>query len=433
MTEQQTPLLRTSNFLWLVAGGALSMLGDQFTLIALPWLILKMTGDPLVVGTVLAIMSLPRAVLMLVGGAMVDRSSAKRVLLVTKYANALTVGLLAFLIHDNSLSLWALYLMAVVIGTVSAFSYPAGSAILPQVVQPEQLRSANSMTMSVRQISQLVGPLLAGFMIALLGDGNESLGHSRNGLAFAFLFDCVSFVVSAWTLNMVALRSDSLPIPKSQNIFAFILGGLQTLWQDRSLRAVCLYSAATTFLISGPIQVALPVIADRNLPTGAAAYGIMLGAYGAGSLFGMILSGARPTWHLRSLGTTILLIDGVVSFFILWFGYIHSVWEGAALLGILGVLGGFIQVVVYSWMQRRIEPRMIGRAMSIFMFIFVGLAPVSAALTGGLLRLFDPGLLFVGAGIALFSVVVVAFLSGAMSRVGEEPASAAGAGVSGGA
>jgi MFS family permease len=106
MSNRRTDLLRNPSFLWLFGGGALSMLGDQFTLIALPWVVLKLTGDPLAMGTVLATMAVPRAVLMLVGGALIDLSSAKRVLLATKYANAACLGLLAYLILAHSVSRW---------------------------------------------------------------------------------------------------------------------------------------------------------------------------------------------------------------------------------------------------------------------------------------------------------------------------------------
>lgn len=346
MSNRRTDLLRNPSFLWLFGGGALSMLGDQFTLIALPWVVLKLTGDPLAMGTVLATMAVPRAVLMLAGGALVDLSSAKRVLLATKYANAACLGLLAYLILAHSVSLRAIYLIALATGIVSAFSYPAGSAIIPQVVPSTQLQPANGLLMGMRQATQLLGPLLAGAVIAVFGDGNVRLGHSYRGLAVAFLIDCATFLLSAATLYKVASHSQMPGTSQSQGVFASIRNGLQALWRDQGLRAICLYSAATAFLTGGPVQVALPVVADRNLSNGAAAYGSMLAAYGAGSLIGMAVSGARPTWRLRSLGATILLIDAVAAFVLMPLGKIETVWQGVFLVGALGVLGGLIQVGV---------------------------------------------------------------------------------------
>ena len=90
--------MRDKNFVWLMAGSIVSMLGDQFTLVALPWLVLRMTGDTLVLGTVLGLMSLPRALFILIGGAVVDRYSPKKVLMVTKYINAALLAALAVLV-----------------------------------------------------------------------------------------------------------------------------------------------------------------------------------------------------------------------------------------------------------------------------------------------------------------------------------------------
>jgi MFS family permease len=94
-TPPRAVLLRDPNFTWLMSGSVMSALGDQFTAIALPWLVLKLTGDPLALGMIVAMMAIPRAVLILFGGALVDRHSPKRVLMLTKHANALLLGVLA--------------------------------------------------------------------------------------------------------------------------------------------------------------------------------------------------------------------------------------------------------------------------------------------------------------------------------------------------
>src|SRR5476649_1224610 len=104
---QRAALMRNPNFRWLLGGGVVSMLGDQLTMIALPWLVLKLTGDPLALGLVIALMSIPRAVFILIGGALVDRYSPKRVLMLSKYANAALLALLTLLVlnHQPTLTL----------------------------------------------------------------------------------------------------------------------------------------------------------------------------------------------------------------------------------------------------------------------------------------------------------------------------------------
>src|SRR5262249_51172615 len=128
--DPRRALLQNTNFRWLIGGGLLSMLGDQFTLLALPWLVLSLSRDPLVLGTVLALGSLPRAVFILVGGALVDRHSPRAVLLLTKWINFALLGLLAALTANGVITLPLVYALTLAIGLATAFSYPAGSAIL---------------------------------------------------------------------------------------------------------------------------------------------------------------------------------------------------------------------------------------------------------------------------------------------------------------
>lgn len=193
-------LLRDPNFAWLLGGGVISALGDQFTMIALPWLVLQLTHDPLALGMMVALLGVPRAVLILFGGALVDRHSPKRVLMLTKYANMVLLALLAALVLSGRATLPLVSVIAVVLSLASAFSIPAGTSILPQAVAPQHLASANATMMAVRQVTMLVGPLLAGLLFALGGDGRAGMqdGHAF-GLGLAFAFDAFSFALSAWT------------------------------------------------------------------------------------------------------------------------------------------------------------------------------------------------------------------------------------------
>ncbi|WP_310384774.1 hypothetical protein [Roseateles sp.] len=127
----------------------------------------------------------------------------------------------------------------------------------------------------------------------------------------------------------------------------------------------------------------------------------MLAGHGLSSLTGMLVAGMRPTWRLGTLGFTVLAIDGVAGLVFLPFGHITAVWQGVALLRPLGSLAGFVQMVVFTWMQKRVPPAMLGRAMSVFMGIFTGLAPLAAAAAGAALRLMSPAALFTACGLAL--------------------------------
>lgn len=127
--KPRSALMGNLNFRWLLRGGAISMLGDQLTMIALPWLVLSLTGDPLALGLAIALMSIPRAVFILLGGALVDRHSPKRVLMLSKYANAALLALLASaLLLDRHVPLALLYALAFGLGLAQAFGIPAGTS-----------------------------------------------------------------------------------------------------------------------------------------------------------------------------------------------------------------------------------------------------------------------------------------------------------------
>ena len=412
-SSPRNTLLRDRNVAWLMGGAIISLLGDQFTLVALPWLVLHMTGDTLVLGTVLALLGVPRALFILIGGAVVDRHSPKQVLMLSKHANTVLLGTLALLVLFDRLTLPLVYALALGIGLSTAFSIPAATSLLPRVVAPQQLAAANGLMMGLRQLSFFVGPLLAGLLIACSGDG----------LALAFGLDALSFVLSALTLARVRTRPS--PARPHQAMFAAVAEGLRTFWRDHALRSCLLYWSAVALLVTGPVQIALPVLASSRPALGAAAFGGLLAAYGAGTLAGMVVSGARPHLRAVNLGLTILLVDALVGLLFMPMGHISALWQGTTLLGAIGVLGGYMQVTVFTWIQRRVAPELLGRAMSVFMFIYMGLAPLSSAATGWLLRSISLPTLFVSAGAALVGLVLLALMGSSMRQVTDEQAVAA--------
>jgi MFS family permease len=411
-------LFRDRNFRWLIGGGSLSLLGDQFTLIALPWLVLTMTGDTLVLGTVLALISVPRALFILVGGAIVDRYSPKQVLMITKYVNTVLLGALAALVFTGTLTLPLVYALSLGIGLATAFSIPSGTAMMPHVVQPAQLQAANSIQLGLRQLSMFVGPLLAGLLIALFGDGAGGAMANAQGIAVAFALDAFSFGITIWTLAQVKTRPASPRAPgPAPAVWSSIGEGLRHFWRDVELRTCFIYWSAVALLIMGPIHIALPVLASTQPGLGAAAFGIMVGAHGAGTLAGMIASGIKSNLRIGSLGTTILVFDAVIGLLFIPMGQIGAAWQGAGLMLAIGLLGGFMQVAVFTWIQRRVPPALLGRAMSLFMFIFMGLAPVSAAIMGWIMRGITLGQLFAGCGATLVVLAMLAFAGSQMRNV----------------
>jgi predicted MFS family arabinose efflux permease len=424
---QRAELLRNPDFRWLTSGGAISMLGDQFTLLALPWLVLKMTGDTRVLGLVLALVGVPRAIFILVGGALVDRYSPGRVLMLTKYVNTVLLALLAALVCTGHAQLQAVCAISLAIGVASAFSIPSGMSMMPHVLEPHLLGAANGITMGMRQLSMLLGPMLAGALIAIFGTGGGSAGgtlQDARGIAIAFAFDAASFAFSAWTQSHVRMR----PLPPASGpapaVLHSIAEGLRHFWRDAELRTCFGYWAAMALLIMGPLQIALPVLANSTSALGASALGLMLGAHGAGTLAGMVVSGAGVRVRIGTLGTTLLAFDALAGLLLIPLGEVSASWQGSLLLLAMGALAGFMQVSVFTWLQRRVPPRLIGRAMSLFMFIFMGIVPLSAAMTGWVMRAVTLPQLFAGCGAALIVIALLAALLTPMRQV-RDPLTAA--------
>lgn len=402
-------LWRNANFRWLCGGGVISMLGDQFTLIALPWLVLKLSHDPLALGGVMAAMGAPRAIFMLVGGAIVDRSSPRYIMLLTKLASAALIGLLGVLVLAQRIDMLLVYLLAAAIGVCTAFAWPASSALLPSVLEPALLAPANGVLMSMRQISTLAGPLLAGFLIAAGGDGGGGLAGAR-GLGLAFVLDAFSFLLSAATLARVRphAQAQAPAATAKPSLLATLAAGLRYCWDDTTLRACFLYWSAMALFVTGPLQVALPLLATHV--GGAGAYGSLMAAHGAGTVAGMVLSAVRPGMRITNFGTTLLASDAAIGLLFIAMAGAASMWQGAGLLVVLGLFSGYLQAAMMSWLQRRIRADMRGRAMALLMFLYMGLAPVSAILSGWLASSVSLAAIFSGVGLAMLAVVLVGYV-----------------------
>lgn len=411
-THSYSPqLFNDRNFRWLFGGATLSMLGDQFTLIALPWLILQMTRDPLALSGALVAIALPRALMVLFGGALVDRHSPRRVLILSKCCSALLLGALALLVWRETLAIHYLYPLGFGLGMAGALGIPASAALLPNIVSQQHLVLANTSFMGLNQLAGLVGPILAGLLIAFFYQQPETGSHLR-GICIALVFDAVSFLVSAWTLSRIVSSTSpatTAMTPGRSGLLAELRFALAHLWSDRSLRACCLYWCAIAFCMGGPIQVALPILASTRLEQGVTGLGIMLAAHGAGVFIGMLLANTGSRWRVVNLGTTLLLIDALIGMFIMPLGFTHQAWQAACLLLSMGACTGYLQIGIYSWVQRRIPPALLGRAMSLFTFMLMVMSPISVMLTGGLLRLMGTGPVFAASGCTLIGIAAIAF------------------------
>ena len=420
-------LLGQRNFRLLWIGEGVSLLGDQFYMIALPWLVLQLTGDAFAMGTVLALAGIPRALFMLVGGALTDRFSARNLMLGSNILRLALITALAGLVMTGQIALWMLYGFALLFGLADAFFFPAQNAIVPQIVAKKDLQMANSLVQGTMQVSLFAGPVLAGVLIALLDGGQVAAGGEAvpdlRGIGLAFLIDALTFLVSLaalWSMRFERqLRSSEGP---SEGVWGAIREALVNVWRDPALRAFFLMIGAANFLINGPIIVGIPLIADTRLPEGAAAYGIIMSAYGGGSLLGIILSGVLPRPAARRMGIVLGIIWSGLGIGVAALGLVTNTAAAALLMLTMGAANGYVVVLFMTWLQTRTPDSMLGRIMSLLMFASVGLQPISTALTGALIE-FNMVALFIVAGLLMTVMVLVSMLNPAV-RAMEPPAAA---------
>jgi MFS family permease len=411
----RSPLaIRDFRLLWL--GESVSALGDQFALIALPWLALVLTGSALALGGVLALMGVPRALLMLVGGVWVDRLSPRRVMLASNAVRLTAIGVLGLLALAGVVQLWMLYAFALVFGVADAFFYPAQTSIVPELVEPSQLQQANGIVQGTAQASVLIGPAVAGVAIATLGGSGAQVGMT--GIAVALLLDALSFLVSIGTLWLIRGRHQAPAV--ATPMLAAIREALRFVWDWPTLRVIVLVSLLANLLIVGPIEVGLPVLAYLRLPEGAAAFGVIMSAFGGGSLVGYGAAATIASPRPAALGSVVMVTLAVSGLGIATLAFVDSTLVAALVAAVSGATLGFGNLLGMSWIQARVPKQLMGRVMSLLMVASMGLVPVSELVAGVFVQISLTGLL-VAAGLGMAAVSVAALGSARIRGLGLEP------------
>jgi MFS family permease len=406
--------LRLRDFRLVFSGESISLLGDQFHFVALAWLTLQLTGSGVALGTVLMAAAIPRAIFMLIGGALSDRISPRSLMLVSNALRAVVVAVIATLVLTGNAQLWQLYVLAVIFGVVDAFFYPALNTIVPMLVSDRQLAPANALVQVMQQVSGLIGPAIAGVVVAALTTGP------------AFAFDAASFAVATATLLLVRGGRRAAAPPGSEEaepssrdgLMANIGSGLAYAWRDPAVRSLLVLVAAFNFAFTGPLLVGLPYLADARFEGGAAAFGVILSAFGAGALGGAVLAGSLP--HVPRLGLITLLTAAAMGIGLALVGSVSSVILAVAIMATMGLGNGFINVRVIAWLQARTPEAMRGRVMSLLMLGAIGLAPVSLAISGAIIDFGATSLMFAVAGAIVVAAALAGFVAGVPSQMTDE-------------
>lgn len=394
--------LRSGAFLRLWLGLSLSYVGDQFTTIALLWFVLQLTGSGVAVSLVLLCFQLPGMLTGPLLGALLDRWQPRLVMGVDNGVRALLIGAIPGLYLLGALQLWQIYALALLAGALAPATGAGVRVVVPYLVAEEALERANALASTSVQFALLLGPALAGIVVA------------RFGGPWALLVDAASFLVMA--LLVVSLppiarqrRDDSSPAKQAW------LGGFALIVRRKEIRLLTSLSVIF-FFAYGPLEAALPLYSDRTLHAGAEGYGLLWTGFGVGALVGALLTGVVAARFRPGITQPLIAI--------LWGAFLCPLLIVRSLpLALLCLALGACSWAPYtpieaSLLQRLIPPAMRGQVFGARLALTTAAAPLGAVVGGFLLGFVSPPLVIGLSGLACIVAGVGGLASPTMRSLG---------------
>jgi MFS family permease len=396
---------RERRFRLLFTGQICSLMGDQFYIVALPFLILD-HRSPTALGEILLAFGVARMLTLPIGGVLADRFAYARTWLITG-SNGGRMAILVVIAISLPTTILPLLLLAIALGALEGIFLPPSMALLPDVVDENLIGPGNAVLNGATMGAMLIGPAVAGLVIVAFGPG------------IGFAIDAVSFGISVLTMSLIgsgprthsAGNATEVEEPGSPQDDVRKRGAFwRLLRSSRMLQFSLLVTLIVNFTYAGAEQVALPVFSKVTLLDGARGFGLLLSAFGGGSLIGALLSGRLFGWRGRAKIALMLGILQGVALATIPIG--HTLWVGIAALSVAGLAGGMIDVFYVSMLQSNLPAALLGRSMSALMLAAYGVYPVSVVVAGLVVQRFGPAPIFVADGI----VVCAGFLLGFTSR-----------------
>ena len=400
-------MLANRNVRLLVLGQFISAIGDHFYLIALPWLGLQITGSAFVAGTLLAVASVPRSVFMLLGGAVTDRYSAKTLLILSNGLQAVLMVVLASIMMIPFVRLWLLYVLVFLTGFIDAFGLPAFNALLPRIVDEDQLESGNIFLQGANMASGVIGPSLAGLLISSVA-ANTGLPSTLNALGLVFLINAATFFAGISVFWRIQVGEDVRPVAGSaDSLVTSIRSVIQYIGTEPQLRNLFGLMMILGLFLSGTIRVGFPLLADTQLSGGARAFGYMTSAFGAGILTGMIGVKLLPRPPQTISGIVVLSLFAFVPAGLILLGFAPPLPATLTIILVMGAAFGYVNIYLLSWLQRRAPGHLLGRIIAVVLFSTIGLSPISQVLMGYLLdRNLQATMIGVGSLVLMLLIVI---------------------------
>ena len=364
-------LYRYPSFGRLWVGRSISLFGDTFALIALPWFVLQITGSGTATASILLTLQLPAILTSLVIGSLIDRFQPRTIITIDNGLRTLIVGLIPILYWLGLLELWLLFLLTFLAGMLVPATEVGSRSVLPELVEDKDLDAANMLWSFSINLTLVLGPAVAGLLVASFG------GPS------VLLIDAVTFAVMAFVAITIPNLERSKPAaqaPLSERL------GLRQLWELKVVRYTTLLSLVF-FFSYGPLEAAMPLYSDAILQTDARGYGLLWSALAVGALIGT-LSSAALSRRLR-LGIALPLIALLWGASLLPMAFTDKLWSACGLLLLGGLMWGPYTPMETTLLQRKVPKEQLGRVFGARSTLLTGGSPLGLAV-GGILLAFVP-------------------------------------------
>ncbi|MEB2310865.1 MAG: MFS transporter [Polyangiaceae bacterium] len=383
--------LRERNYRLYFWGAVISNIGTWMQRIAQDWLVLELTRSPFAVGVTMALQFLPLMLFGLYGGVVADRYEKRRLLFVTQAVMGLLAAGLAVVTLAGAVAVWHVYAVAFLLGLVTVVDNPARQVFVNELVPARLVRNAVSLNSGSFQLARLVGPAVAGVMIAASGSG------------WAFAVNAVSFLAMIAALLRIDPRLMQA-VPRAARQSGQIREGLRYVWARPELKwLIALVFFIGTFGFN--FAIILSAYAKLTFASTASLYGWLNATLAVGSLAGALLAARRATVRLGFLFT----VAALFSLSMLILGFVRAVPLFMLLLAPCGMLAIGFNAMANATVQLSTDAQVRGRVMSLYMLVLAGGTPLGATFIGGVTELWGaPAAMWVSGAICLLATVACA-------------------------
>jgi MFS family permease len=374
--------LRHRNFQLFFSGQLISLTGTWMQTVAQSWLVYKMTGSGLLLGSIGFASQIPVFLVAPIGGLVADRSNRKHVVIGTQVASMILAFILAALTLTHRIHVWHVFVLAALLGVVNAFDIPGRQSFLVDMVGREDLMNAIALNSSMFNGARVIGPAVAGVLVARLGEG------------WCFFTNAVSYI--AVIAGLLLMRVNA-PARAAANVSPFdhIAEGFKFVNRTAPIRALMILLGVVS-MTGMPYVVLMPIFADKILhhggqelasligshDLGAVRLGILMGAAGVGALFGALTLAGRS--GVKGLGHWIATCCAGFGISLILFSFSTSFWLSVFLLLPVGYFVMLQMASSNTLIQVMVPDALRGRAMAVYSMMFMGMAPLGALLGGAL-------------------------------------------------